>query len=59
MSQSDAIKYLDENHERFKDELIELLRIPSISRDTERKADMDKAAEWIANKFRSMGVQQR
>ena len=56
MSQFDAMKYLDENHERFKDELIELLRIPSISRDSERKADMEKAAQWIASKFISMGV---
>jgi len=56
MSQSDAIKYLDENHERIQNELIELLRIPSISRDPERKADMEKAAQWMANKFTSMGV---
>ena len=56
MSRSDAIKFLEENHERFKDELIELLRTPSISIDPEHKADMNKAAEWIANKFRSMGV---
>ena len=56
MSQSDAIKYLEENHDRFKNELIELLRIPSISRDLERKTDMAKAAEWIANKLRSMGI---
>ena len=56
MSQSDAIKFLDENHDRFKNELIELLRIPSISVEPAHKADMDKAAEWLANKFRSMGV---
>lgn len=54
MSQSDAMKYLDENHERFKDELIELLRIPSISIDPEYKAEVNKAAEWLANKFRTM-----
>jgi len=56
MSRSDAIKYLEENHERFKNELIELLRIPSISVEPAHKADVDRAAEWIANKFRSMGV---
>ena len=56
MSQSNAIKYLDENHERFQNELIELLRIPSVSVAPEHKADVNKAAEWIAKKFTSMGV---
>jgi len=56
MCQSDAIKYLEENHERFKSELIELLRIPSISIEPAHKVDVDKAAQWIADKFRSMGV---
>lgn len=50
------MKYLNENYERFKDELVEFLRIPSISRDPERKADMEKAAQWITNKFLSIGV---
>ena len=56
MSQSAAIKYLDDNHERFKNELIELLRIPSISHDTAYKADVDKAALWLADKLRSMDM---
>ena len=38
-----ALKYLEENHERFQNELIELLRIPSISHDPIYKADMDRA----------------
>ena len=56
MSQSDAINYLDENHERFIDELEELLRIPSISIDPKYKPDVNKAAEWIADKFRTIGL---
>lgn len=56
MSQSSALKYLEENHERFQNELIELLRIPSISHDPAHKADMDKAAQWLADKLRSMGI---
>lgn len=56
MPLSDAIKYLDENHERFIDELGRLLRIPSISIEPQYKADMNKAAEWLANKFRMMGL---
>jgi len=56
MSQYPALKYLDENHARFQNELIELLRIPSISHDPAYKADMDKAARWLADKLRAMGV---
>ena len=56
MSQSPAIKYLEDNKTRFTDELIELLRIPSISKDPNSKADMEKAAEWLVSKLRSMGV---
>ena len=51
-----ALTYLEENHERFQNELIELLRIPSISHDPKFKADMDKAAHWLADKLRAMGV---
>ena len=49
MSQIPAttLTYLNENYERFQSELIELVRIPSISIDPEYKADMDKAAESI------------
>ena len=56
MSSSPALTYLEENYERFQNELIELLRIPSISHDPAYKADMDKAAQWLANKLRTMGV---
>jgi acetylornithine deacetylase/succinyl-diaminopimelate desuccinylase-like protein len=56
MSQSYALQYLEENYDRFQNELIELLRIPSISVDPTHKEDMDKAARWLADKLRAMGV---
>ena len=56
MTQSSALTYLEENHPRFQNELIELLRIQSISHDPAHKADMDKAANWLADKLRTMGV---
>lgn len=56
MSQPSALRYLEENHERFQNELIELLCIPSISHDPKHKADMDKAAQWLADKLRSIGI---
>ncbi len=39
--------YIEKNKERFLDELFELLRIPSISAQSEHKEDMIKAAEWL------------
>ena len=56
MSQSSALNYLEENHERFQNELIEFLLIPSISHDPAHKTDMDKAAQWLANKLHSIGL---
>jgi acetylornithine deacetylase/succinyl-diaminopimelate desuccinylase-like protein len=53
---SPALSYLEENYDRFQNELIELLRIQSISHDPAHKADMDQAAHWLANKLRVMGV---
>lgn len=55
MSQSSAFNYLQENQDRFQNELMELLRIPSISRDTAHQPDMEKAAQWLAEKLRSVG----
>jgi acetylornithine deacetylase/succinyl-diaminopimelate desuccinylase-like protein len=56
MFQSSALKYLEENYNRFQNELIEFLSIPSISHDPAHKADMDKAATWLADKLRSMDM---
>lgn len=39
-------KYIEENKDRFLDELFALIRIPSISSETARKDDMIKAAEY-------------
>ncbi len=39
-------KYIEENKDRFLDELFGLIRIPSISSETEHKDDMLKAAEY-------------
>lgn len=39
-------KYIEENKDRFLDELFDLIRIPSISSEAARKDDMLKAAEY-------------
>jgi acetylornithine deacetylase/succinyl-diaminopimelate desuccinylase-like protein len=38
--------YIEKNNQRFLDELFELIKIPSISSQTEHKPDMLKAAEY-------------
>lgn len=40
--------YIGVNKGRFIDELFELLRIPSISAQSEHKPDMQRCAEWLA-----------
>jgi len=39
-------KYIEENKDRFLEELFELIRIPSISSLSENKGDMMRAAEY-------------
>ena len=43
---STVLKYIEENKNRFIEELFTLIRIPSISSDTSHKTDMLKAAEY-------------
>ncbi len=43
---SEIKKYIEKNKDRFLDELFDLIRIPSISSETEHKDDMYKAAEY-------------
>lgn len=48
--------YLQENQQRFLDELCALLRIPSVSADPAHQQDVRKAAEWIHRHFLEIGV---
>lgn len=49
-------KYVEENQQRFLDELFDLLRIPSVSADPKYKEDVVKTAEFVAEKLRSAGA---
>lgn len=49
-------KYIDEHKDAHLKELYELLRIPSVSTKTERKPDIERAANWIAEKLRTVGM---
>ncbi|HUX53762.1 MAG TPA: hypothetical protein VMV56_05075, partial [Williamwhitmania sp.] len=49
-------KYVEENKERFLEELFSLLRIPSISSLSEHKPDMVKAANYWRNAILEAGA---
>lgn len=49
-------EYQQKNKDRFLDELLDLLRIPSVSAKTEHKADMLKCAEAIRQKLLEAGA---
>lgn len=48
--------YIAENKQRFLDELFELLRIPSVSAQSEHHGDMVKCAEWLAASLKKAGA---
>jgi acetylornithine deacetylase/succinyl-diaminopimelate desuccinylase-like protein len=54
---SPAVAFARNNQQRFLDELKDLLRIPSISTLTEHKGDVRKAAEFVANELRRIGME--
>ena len=57
MSTSDAARaYSRENGARFKDELFQMLRIPSLSADPAHAGDVRKMAEWLAAHMTSLGL---
>jgi len=48
--------YLEANKQRFLNELLELLRIPSVSADSTFKADVRRAAEYVKEKLTAAGM---
>jgi acetylornithine deacetylase/succinyl-diaminopimelate desuccinylase-like protein len=54
---SAAVSYARENQKRFLEELKDLLRIPSVSTLPEHKDDVLKAAEFIANELKRIGME--
>jgi acetylornithine deacetylase/succinyl-diaminopimelate desuccinylase-like protein len=52
-----ALDYAHQNRERFLNDLIDVLKIPSISTDAEFNNDMRRAAEWMAATLKQLGVE--
>jgi acetylornithine deacetylase/succinyl-diaminopimelate desuccinylase-like protein len=48
--------YIQANRQRFLDELLDFLRIPSISADTNYKNDVLRAATWLSEELKRLGM---
>ncbi len=49
--------YLDENRDRLVNELLEFLRIPSISALSDHREDVRRAAEWLEARMKAAGIE--
>jgi acetylornithine deacetylase/succinyl-diaminopimelate desuccinylase-like protein len=52
-----AVSYAQQNQSRFLDDLKDLLRIPSVSTLPEHNDDTRRAAEFVANELRRIGME--
>ena len=53
----ELIEYIESKREDNLNELKEFLRIPSVSAKCEHKPDIEKAANWVADKLRAAGLE--
>jgi len=54
--QTDLDRFLSSNQSRIRDELFDFLRIPSVSARSEHDNDTARAAEWLAESLRRIGL---
>lgn len=54
---ADVHTYVEANQARFLDELSDLLRIPSVSTDPGKRADVRRAADFLLTKLSGLGFQ--
>ena len=54
---SSAVSYANQNQQRFLSELKDLLRIPSISTLPQHKDDVRRAAQFIADELKRIGIE--
>ncbi len=53
---SNTQDFIEKNKDRFLEELLDLLRIPSVSADSKHKEDVKKAAEFVKEKLAAAGA---
>jgi acetylornithine deacetylase/succinyl-diaminopimelate desuccinylase-like protein len=52
-----ALQYAKDNAREFRQQLFDLLNIPSVSTDPERAGAVREAAEWLADNMRRAGIE--
>src|SRR5215471_10521379 len=52
----EVLPYINQNKQRFLNELFDLLRIPSVSADPKFKEDVFEAAEFVREKLEAAGA---
>jgi acetylornithine deacetylase/succinyl-diaminopimelate desuccinylase-like protein len=52
-----AIEFIEKKREENLNELVEFLKIPSVSAKSEHKGDIERAARWVADKLREAGME--
>jgi len=50
-----VLQFVDDHRQQFQDDLAELLRIPSVSADSEFRGDIRRAAEWLVEHLTQFG----
>ena len=52
----DLNEYIDQKRDEHLNDLYELLRIPSVSAQSQHKPDIERAAQWVAERLRRAGL---
>jgi len=53
---NEVLNFIETNKDRFREELFEFLRIPSVSSDPEHDKDTEKCALWLSEHMKSIGL---
>ena len=48
--------YIDQNEKRYVDELVTLLKFPSVSADSANAGDIDQCADWLVDHLSGLGL---
>jgi len=59
MVPQDVLRIIDENRQRYVDELLGFLHIPSVSTYSHHSSDVQEAANWVFNHLQRLGMQTR
>ena len=54
-----TLGFIEQNKDRFLDELKTFLKIPSVSADSKYKDDLIRCAQWLVNHLKGLGLDSR